>query len=199
MCEYSLREQRAFDNTCSAIDMMEAFERGSMCNHKSFLPHGAVFKVSQNILEVGDIWAVDVSPLELQNAESKRVADKIGARRLELSKSGKSRVGPGSGASGPAQLITTAGYSTTYALSTMRALLGARTLRRGDGCIAMPESRRNERLFGVTGSGRTKSRSMGIKLENLGKDYDPRLDTCIKAFVRLCAARATQLAEAECE
>ena len=76
----------------------------------------------------------------------------------------------------------------------MRNLLATRALRRGDGVVSMPESRRNERLFGTTGGGRTKSASMGIKLENLEKDYDPRSDTCLKAFVRLCALLATQSA-----
>ena len=70
----------------------------------------------------------------------------------------------------------------------MRNLLATRALRRGDGVVSMPESRRNERLFGTTGGGRTKSASMGIKLENLEKDYDPRSDTCLKAFVPALSA-----------
>ena len=45
---------------------------------------------------------------------------------------------------------------------------------------------RNERLFGL--SGRSSYRSNGIKLEKLGDvDYEPRDDSCIKAFVRLLA------------
>ena len=39
------REERAFDNMRKAIDMHEAFERISINNHKSFLPHIAIFKV----------------------------------------------------------------------------------------------------------------------------------------------------------
>ena len=136
-----------------------------------------------------------MEPLELQNAETKRAASKIGARRLEFSSSGQSRVGPRIG-EGPSNLITTSGYSTTVALSTMRNLLGSQTLRRGDGVISMPASRRNERLFGVTGSGRTKHLCTGVKLENIGKDYDPRLDTSLKAFVRLIALKAQEIAAA---
>ena len=79
----------------------------------------------------------------------------------------------------------------------MRTLLGRQQLRRGDGLISMPASRRNERLFGVTGIGRTKSLSAGIKLENLGKDYDPREDTCVKAYVRLMALRASAAVAAD--
>eukprot|EP00965_Chrysotila_dentata_P180859 5970043-Pleurochrysis_carterae.AAC.1 len=69
---------------CDAIDMYEVFERVSIRSHKSFLPHGAVFKVTADILEVGDVWAVDLSPLELQNAETKRVASSSGSKRLVL-------------------------------------------------------------------------------------------------------------------
>ena len=83
------------------------------------------------------------------------------------------------------------GYPTTAALSVLRHMLATQVLRRGDGIIATPESRRKERLFGVHGRGRTKCLSAGIKLEKLQTptlhatpDYDPRSDSCIKAFVR---------------
>eukprot|EP00965_Chrysotila_dentata_P068767 2272310-Pleurochrysis_carterae.AAC.1 len=85
-CDYSLREKHAFQNMRDATDMLEAFERVSIRSHKTFLPHGAVFKVTRDILEVGDVWAVDLSPLELQNAETKRVATTSGSRRLVLAK-----------------------------------------------------------------------------------------------------------------
>lgn len=63
-------------------------------------------------------------------------------------------------------------------------------LRRGDGPdgVVMPDSRRRERLF--CSAGRTSYRSSGVKLENMGDDYEPTEDTCIKAFVRLLAAAA---------
>ena len=39
----------------------------------------------------------------------------------------------------------------------------------------------------------TKHRSAGLKLEKLAGDgYDPKLDTCLKVFVRMLAARASQ-------
>ena len=44
-----VREARAFDNVKKAIDMHEAFEKVSINNHKSFLPHLAIFKVSNCI------------------------------------------------------------------------------------------------------------------------------------------------------
>ena len=65
-------------------------------------------------------------------------------------------------------------------------MLATQVLRRGDGVIATPDSRRKERLFGVHGHGRTKYLSSGIKLENLrSPDYDPRSDSCVKACIRL--------------
>ena len=60
-------------------------------------------------------------------------------------------------------------------------------LRVGDGLVATPMSRRKERLFGV---GRTSLPSAGVKLELLRADYDPKSDTCVKAFVRCIAASA---------
>ena len=71
------------------------------------------------------------------------------------------------------------------AISTLRKLLGAQLLRRGDGVIALPDSRRKERLL----AGRTKLASKEVKMEVLMRDYNPREDTCIRAFVRLLAAQ----------
>eukprot|EP00965_Chrysotila_dentata_P129367 4276276-Pleurochrysis_carterae.AAC.3 len=63
----------------------------SICSHRAFLRHGAVHKVSRDIMEVGNVWAVDLSPLELQNAETKRVATFSGSKRLVLSTEGYQR------------------------------------------------------------------------------------------------------------
>ena len=41
----ALREARAFDNMNKAIDTHELFERISINNHKSFVPHLCIFKV----------------------------------------------------------------------------------------------------------------------------------------------------------
>ena len=177
------REARALDNMRKAIDVHEIFERCSIRNHKSFMPHGAIFKVTRDILTVGDIWAYCLSALELQNAETKRVASSGGSRRLQMTSSGQTRRG-----AGPV-ISATSGYSSTMAISTLRKLLGARVLRRGDGIIALPESRRKERLL----AGRTKLMSKLVKMEVLMRDYDPRLDTAIKAFVRLLAAQDFQV------
>ena len=76
------------------------------------------------------------------------------------------------------------------ALSTLKNLLATQHLRRGDGILSIPLTRNTERLFGSTGCGRTKFISHGIKFEKLGVDYDPRKDTCIRAFVRMMAASA---------
>jgi len=58
------------------------------------------------------------------------------------------------------------------ALGTLRHLLATDYLRRGDGIIATADSRRKERLFGVTGNGRTCTRMAGVKLETLGGRKD---------------------------
>ena len=109
---------------------------------------------------------------------------------------------------GPANLIITKGYTATMALSTLKHLLAAKYLRRGDGIISTPASRRKERLFGVTGAGRTRRVSTGKKrcrpvgdskslLLEPGhvpaaqrcyvddESPEPRSNTCVRAFVRL--------------
>ena len=87
----STREDRAFENMCTAIDMQEMFERISVRNHKSFLMHGAVYKVTRDILHVGDVWAFCLSALELQNAETKRVASSSGSKHLTTTAAGQKR------------------------------------------------------------------------------------------------------------
>lgn len=197
-CDTALREQRAFDNCCSAIDMHEAFERLSIRSHKSFLPHGAIFKTTRDILAVGDVWAFSITALELQNAETKRTAQSSGSRRLQVSTSGFTQKALTS-KEGPSALVQTKGYSTTMCVSTLKNLLVSQVLKRGSGLYATPSARKKERLFGVNGSGRTSLPHSGIKLEARMKveaNYSPRLDTCLKAFVRLIAARASDIVDA---
>lgn len=185
LCPEETREERALDNCRRAVDMQELFERVSMANHGSFLPHGAVFKVSRDILQIGDIWSHDLSAVELQQAESKRVFEAGGSRHLEFSTAGRSRK---KDSEGNYRLINTKGYGSTAATSTLTKLLAIRVLREGDGAFSTPESRRSERLFGETGNGRSKP----FKLEDgsCELEYDPANDTCVDAFVRLLAARA---------
>ena len=52
----------------------------------------------------------------------------------------------------------------------------------------MPESRQRDRLLRV---GRTKLTAKWVKMEVQERDYNPRSDTCVKAFVRLLAAQNT--------
>ena len=128
-----------------------------------------------------------LSPLELQNAETKRVASSGGSRRLTTSSEGQQRRGARGADPSAFPITKTKGYNTTMAISTLNKLLGAQMLRRGDGVFALPDSRRKERLL----SGRTKLSSQLVKLERLGNDYEPLEDTCIKAFVRLLAAQSS--------
>ena len=106
MCEYSRREERAMDNMCKAMDMQEIFERVSIRKHGSFLPHGAVYKLSRDILEVGDIWAVSLSSLELLNAETKRKASASGSRRLTFGEAGLTRAPLHRVTHGPSNLVS---------------------------------------------------------------------------------------------
>ena len=85
---------------------------------------------------------------------------------------------------GPAQRVGVVQFSTTMALSTIRRLLAKQKLRRGDGAVSMPASRLRDRLFG--NAGRT---SNAVSWKIAGNEYDPKADSCIKAFVRLIAAR----------
>jgi len=73
------KEKRALENMQLAVDMHECFERVSLGLHGSFMPHAAIYKITQSILEVGDVEAFDTSPLEMQNAETKRKARSNGA------------------------------------------------------------------------------------------------------------------------
>ena len=89
--------------------------------------------------------------------------------------------------------------SVPLAISTLKNLLATQKLRRGDGDLTIPDSRRKERLFGAKGPGRTYALSTGVKCEKLDDDYEPSQDSCIKAFVRMLAVSATAAAAAEPE
>ena len=141
------------------------------------------------------MWATDLSPLELNNAEVKRVASAGGARRITVAGASEKLVPLPEGVAGPQQLVKCRAFPTTMALSTLRKLLSKGYLRRGGGVACTPAARRAERLFG---QGRTKAERAGAcKIELLGQDYDPRQDTCIKAFVRLLAQQAPSPAPPE--
>lgn len=170
-CDVSKRQKRALENAQLAIDLHEITERltaRGQKGHKSYLFHAAIYKITRDILQVGDVWATGSAPLELQNAETKRVAESSSSRRSTLTARGK--------------------YTTTTAISLLNHLLSTRYLRRGDGIYSMRDSRRMERVFGANGIGRLALKR-SLKHEK-GSTYDPRQDTCIKAFVRLLAENA---------
>ena len=92
-------------------------------------------------------------------------------------------------------MVSMKGVSTTAAISTLNHLLVSRKLKEGSGLHATPATRSKERLFGEKGVGRLSLPASGVKLEARLKaiaGYDPRHDTCLKAFVRLLAARANE-------
>ena len=145
--------------------------------------HGAIYKVTADILLVGDVWAFSLSSLELNNAETKRVASSNGARPLELSSAGTKRCPLKEGHVGPAILAPTVGYGTTMVISTMKTMAAANALRRGGGVIETPDSRVKARL--TEGTGRMTLGSSGPKLALLRSGYDPRKDSCVAALARL--------------
>ena len=122
------------------------------------------------------------------------MASSSAAKNLTLRQGGDARIRPlPPGVQGPAQRVHTKGFPTTMAISLIKNLLVTQKLRSGDGLstiATMPASRRTHRLMD---DGRTKQRRTAVKLENLtGPGYTPRTDSCLKAFVRLLAARASQ-------
>ena len=87
---------------------------------------------------------------------------------------------------GPAKMVETKGYSTTIALSIFRKLNARAVLRRGTSeTVAIPASRDAERVFGVSGPGRSKRLPTGPSVAQLRIGYDPRSDSCVSAFVRI--------------
>ena len=72
------------------------------------------------------------------------------------------------------------------AVSTLNKILAAQMLRRGDGILALPDSRPQG---AAAGRGRTSLATSMVKLEKVGLEYNSRYDTCVKAFVRLLAAQ----------
>ena len=118
LCDTMQREARAFDNMCKAIDLNEIVERASMRSHGSFLFHGAIYKSTRDILLVGDIWAVDLSPLELQNAETKRVAEDGGSKHITFTTIAVPKRAPAlKMVEGPTQLVQSKGYRGSMATS----------------------------------------------------------------------------------
>jgi hypothetical protein len=113
-----VQEARALVNMQTAINMHEILERVSIRAHGSFLFHGAIFKVTSDILTVGDVHAFRLSRLELHQAHLKRTTSRGASRTLTLRESGKARAPALKYAEGPSNLGDTGGYKTTLVLST---------------------------------------------------------------------------------
>ena len=85
-------------------------------------------------------------------------------------------------------MVPTIGYSTSLAkkTKTLATLVAQQKLQLGDGIdgVTIAPTRRRERMLE---GGRSRGKRVGVKLERVGSDYNPREDSCIKAFVRLMA------------
>tara|TARA_B100000524_G_scaffold18871_1_gene9734 strand:- start:18 stop:671 length:654 start_codon:yes stop_codon:yes gene_type:complete len=155
-----------------AVGMHEIFERVSVVQHGSFMPHVAIYKITQSILEVSDVEAFDTSPLEMQNAESKRRARSTCATNRTTILEGLSQRGPRK-KSGPAGLYQVAARVATTATTTLKKAVTSINLQRGKpGAPAtIPAERRTERTFGSTGTGRSKPGRSGVKFQQTSQVY----------------------------
>jgi len=123
------KETRALANMQLAVDMHEMFERVSLSLHGSFMPHAAIYKITQSILEGGDVEAFDTSPLEKQNAETKRKARSTGATNRTTIPEGVSQRGPRK-KEGPPGLHTVAARAATTATTTLKKVVTSTNLQR---------------------------------------------------------------------
>jgi len=180
------KETRALENMQLAVDMHEMFERVSLSRHGSFMPHAAIYKITQSILEVGDVEAFDTSPLEMQNAETKRKARSTGATNRTTIPEGVSQRGPRK-KEGPPGLHTVAARAATTATTTLKKLVTSTNLQRGKpgAPAAIPAERRTEKTFGSTGTGRSKPERSGVKLQQTSQEIRPRDDSVLLALTRM--------------
>ena len=180
------KETRALENMQLAVDMHEMYERVSLGQHGSFMPHAAIYKITQSILEVGDVEAFDTSPLEMQNAETKRKARSTGATNRTTIPEGVSQRGPRK-KEGPPGIHTVAARAATTATTTLKKVVTSTNLQRGKpGAPAtIPAERRTEKTFGSTGTGRSKPERSGVKLQQTSQEISPRDDSVLLALTRM--------------
>jgi len=180
------KEKRALENMQLAVDMHEMFERVSLSLHGSFMPHAAIYKIMQSILEVGDVEAFDTSPLEMQNAETKRKARSTCATNRTTIPEGVSQRGPRK-KEGPPGIHTVAARAATTATTTLKKVVTSTNLQRGKpGATAtIAAERRTEKTFGSTGTGRSKPERSGVKLQQTSQEIRPRDDSVLLALTRM--------------
>ena len=94
------------------------------------MPHAAIYKITQSILEAGDVEAFDTSPLEMQNAETKRKARSTGATNRTTIPEGVSQRGPRK-KEGPPGLHTVAARAATTATTALKKTVTSNNLQRG--------------------------------------------------------------------
>ena len=78
------------------------------------------------------------------------------------------------------------------AVSTLKHLLATNKLRRGDGLYSTPPSHLKERLFGISGTGRSTLKAAGVSKAMRESVYEPRADSVLAAYIRLLADQAPQ-------
>ena len=130
--------------------------------------------------------ALDTSPLEMPNAETKRKARSTGATNRTTIPEGVSQRGPRK-KEGPPGLHTGATRAATTATTALKKTATSTNLQRGKpGAPAtIPAERRTEKTFGSTGTGRSKPERSGVKLQQTSQE----INSVLLALTRIIEER----------
>ena len=175
-----------------AIDFNEMLIRIATGNLKAYYSHLFSLRVPRQISLVKDLWAFYLGPLELNNAATKRRAERNASKHLTTSSSGTNTAPVGRVALAKAKakgeeapvgkVVVTKGYSTSMTYQTATHRGAALDLKRSGLGI---DTREALRLFGDGQPGRIKRVRAGPKIAKMGKIWlDPVHDTALAAFIR---------------
>ena len=130
--------------------------------------------------------ACDTSPLEMQNAETKRKARSTGATNRTTIPEGVSQRGPRK-KEGLAGLYKVAARAATTATTTLKKAVASYNLQRDKpgAPAAIPAERRTEKTFGSTGTSRSKPERSGVKLQQTSQEIRPQDDSVLLALTRM--------------
>jgi len=191
-CEQVKADEFALAVCRDAIDFNEMLIRVTAGNLKAYYSHLFSLRVPLQISMVKDLWCYYLGPLELNNAATKRRAERNASKHLVTTAEGTSTAPVGrnqlkaAAARGEevatGKVVVTKGYSTSLTYQTATHRGAALAMKRSNLGI---QTREGTRLFGDGGPGRISRKRAGPKLKNMGKVWiDPMDDTAVGAFVR---------------
>jgi len=199
-CSQEVVDEFALAMCRCSCDYQEMLIRVSAGALKAYYSHGFAKRVIAQIFLVKDMWAYNLSALELNNAATKRTATSNASKHLTTTTEGTTTAPAGrnqvkaaeeEGSTLKTKVVITKGYSTSMAYQTVTHRGAALEVKRSGTGIA---SRETERLFGVFGPGRVKRQRAGPKLANMGKVYlDPIDDTALACFIRRMKEKSASL------